>query len=63
VAEMRVHHDPEPLELLEISIDRRRVDVGREGPHLDQQLSGRVVCPATSAVRTRRAVVTREPHP
>ena len=46
VSEVGVHDDPEALELLEIAIDGRGVDVRRQRPDRDEQLlGGRVVCP------------------
>ena len=43
VAEVRVHHHAESLELLEVAVDRRDVDVGILGLDLERELLGRPV--------------------
>ena len=40
VTEVGVDHDTEALELFEVAVDRREVDVGGLGLHLDGQLLG-----------------------
>jgi hypothetical protein len=55
VPQMVVDDDAEALELLQVPVDSRRVDVWRQGPDRDEQLLGRRVAGALDQRREHQA--------